>query len=52
MAFPNFSNIHGYVSQTLTSRKNNPLVISGLSCWVKLASGVGDGLILYSNPDY
>jgi hypothetical protein len=52
MAFPNFSNIHGYVAQTLTSRKNNPLVISGLNCWVKLASGVGDGLILYSNPDY
>ena len=52
MAFPNFSNIHGYVSQTLNSRKNDPKVVSGLSCWVKLASGVGDGLILYSNPDY
>lgn len=53
--FPNFSNIEGYVQETLNSRINNPLGVSNLNAWIRVISGVsgpkGDGLVLYSNPD-
>jgi hypothetical protein len=51
-AFPNFSNIAGYVKDELNSRKENVLKISGLNAWVRIASGVNPGLILTSNPNY
>jgi len=50
--FPNFSNIDDNIRKTLDGRRGNPLAVSKLNVWVKLTSAVGDGLILYSNPDY
>jgi hypothetical protein len=47
-----FSNIATFVQEQFESRKNNPMDLSKLNCWVRLASGVDDGLILYSNPDF
>lgn len=53
--FPNFSNIETYVQNTLDTRVNNPLKVSGLNAWIRVISGVsgpkGDGLVLVSNPD-
>jgi hypothetical protein len=50
--FPNFSNIDDNIRKTLDGRRGNPLAVSKLNVWVKLTSAVGNGLILYSNPDY
>jgi hypothetical protein len=50
-SFPNFSNIADYVVETLNFRKNNPINISTLNCWARIISGVGDGLVLVSNPN-
>jgi hypothetical protein len=50
--FPSFSNIDISIKETLDKRKGNPLEVSKLNVWVKLTSAVGNGLILYSNPDY
>jgi hypothetical protein len=51
-SFPNFSNISQYVQETLNSRKTNQLAISQLTAWVRIASGVGDGCVLLSNPQF
>lgn len=51
-SFPNFSNIAGYVQTELNSRKRNIEKISGLNAWVRVSSGVGDGLIILSNPNF
>lgn len=50
--FPNFSNIASHVTTEFERRKNNPLDISKLNCWVRIASGVGSGLVLVSNPNF
>jgi len=57
--FPYFSNIAGYVQDTLKKRVNNPSEVSKLNAWVKVVSGVQrikekesrKGLVLYSNPN-
>ncbi len=51
-SFPNFSNISDYVQTTLNSRKKDQLSISGLTAWVRVASGVGNGCVLLSNPNF
>ena len=51
-SFPNLSNIAGYVQEELKSRKANIEKISGLNAWVRVSSGVGDGLIILSNPNF
>ena len=50
--FPNFSNVKGYIKSELDKRVDNPNYLSSLNVWVRVSSGVGDGLILMSNPDY
>ena len=50
--FPNFSNIASHVTTEFKRRRNNPLDISQLNCWVRIASGVSSGLVLISNPDF
>lgn len=50
--FPSFSNIDESIRGTLDKRKGNPLEVSKLNVWVKLTSAVGNGLVVYSNPDY
>lgn len=50
--FPNFSNIAGHVTTEFDRRRDNPLDISKLNCWVRIASGVGEGLVLISNPNF
>lgn len=50
--FPNFSNIAGHVTTEFERRRDNPLDISKLNCWVRIASGVGEGLVLISNPNF
>lgn len=50
-SFPNFSNIASYVVDTINSRKSNPLDVSKLNCWARIISGVGNGLVLTSNPN-
>lgn len=51
-SFPNFSNIAGYVKNELNSRKQNMQKISELNAWVRVSSGVGDGLVILSNPNF
>ena len=51
-SFPNFSNIAEHVQTELTSRKGNILKVSNLNAWVRVASGVGSGCQLISNPNF
>ncbi len=51
-AFPNFSNIAGYVTKELDARKGNMSKISKMNAWVRVASGVGTGCQLISNPNF
>lgn len=51
-SFPNFSNIAQYVQDELQSRKANILKVSNLNAWVRVASGVGGGCQLISNPNF
>jgi hypothetical protein len=51
-SFPNFSNVNQYIVDETTTRKDNPSYLSSLNAWIRVASGVGDGLIVTSNPDY
>ena len=46
------SKISRFVQTELNYRKNNQIELSKLNCWVRLVSGVDDGLILYSNSDF
>lgn len=50
--FPNFSNVSKYILTEIENRKKNPLSISQLNAWIRISSGVGDGLVLYSNPNW
>jgi hypothetical protein len=47
--WPKLSNINKDIHDKITNRNN--LEASKLNCWVRLFSGVGDGLIIVSNPD-
>ena len=49
--FPNFSNVKGYIKSELDKRVDNPNYLSSLNVWIRASSGVGDGLVLISNPD-
>ena len=53
--FPAFSNIHGYVVDTINSRFVDLIKTSGLNAWVSISSAKaapeGNGLTLYSNRD-
>ena len=51
-SFPNLSNIAGYVQEELKLRKGNIPKISSLNAWVRVSFGVGDGLIILSNPNF
>jgi len=51
-SFPNFSNVSSYVQNELNTRKKDQLGISRLNAWVRVASGVGDGCVLLSNPNF
>jgi hypothetical protein len=50
--FPQFSNLKPHVRTKLDARKDNSIGVSQLNAWVRLTSGVGDGLVMTSNPDY
>ena len=49
--FPNFSNVKTYIKGELDKRVDNPNYLSSLNPWIRVSSGVGDGLVLMSNPD-
>jgi DUF2075 family protein len=51
-AFPNFSNIADYVQKELALRKANTMRASNLNAWVRVASGVGGGCQIISNPNF
>lgn len=51
-SFPNFSNIAPHVIAELKSRKGNTMKVSNLNAWVRVASGVGSGCQLISNPNF
>lgn len=51
-AFPNFSNIAPWVTNQINSRRGDEYTISNLNAWVRVASGVGDGLTMISNASY
>lgn len=51
-SFPNLSNIAGFVQKTLNNRIIDKKSISKLNAWVRVSSGVGDGLVLISNPNF
>ena len=47
--WPKLSSINGDIFKKITERTNTDA--SNLNVWVRLFSGVGDGLIMISNPD-
>ena len=51
-SFPNLSNFAGYVQEALKLRIGNVQSVSQLNAWVRVSSGVGDGLMLLSNPNF
>jgi D-serine deaminase-like pyridoxal phosphate-dependent protein len=51
-SFPNFSNIAPHVIAELSSRKGDIMKVSNLNAWVRVASGVGGGCQLISNPNF
>ena len=51
-SFPNFSNIAPHVQTELASRKGDIMKVSNLNAWVRVASGVGSGCQLISNPNF
>lgn len=51
-SFPNFSNIAPHVQAELASRKGNIMKVSNLNAWVRVASGVGGGCQIISNPNF
>jgi hypothetical protein len=51
-SFPNFSNIAPHVQSELASRKGNVMKVSNLNAWVRVASGVGAGCQIISNPNF
>lgn len=51
-SFPNFSNVAPYIVEETNKRKDNVQYLSELNAWVRISSGVGDGLIIVSNADY
>jgi len=51
-AFPNFSNIADYVQKELALRKGDIMRVSNLNAWVRVASGVGGGCQIISNPNF
>lgn len=50
-SFLNFTNVYPYILDELEKRKNYEY-ISTLIPWIRLSSGVNDGLIIYTNPDF
>jgi len=62
--FPQFSSFKPHVQAKLNARRgksadgtrdlntNNLLEVSKLNVWVRITSGVGDGLVMTSNPDH
>lgn len=50
-SFLNFTNVYPYVLEELEKR-NDYAYVSSLYPWVRVSSGVNDGLIIYGNPDY
>lgn len=51
-SFPNFSNIADYVQKELSLRKGDTMRVSNLNAWVRVASGVGGGCQIISNPNF
>ena len=50
--FPNFSNVNNFVVEEFSRRMDNTQYVSGLNSWIRIASGVGAGLILQSNANF
>ena len=51
-AFPSFTNVPPHVVSRISERKGSPYNVSKLNSWVRVSSGVGSGLMLYSNPNF
>lgn len=51
-SFPNFSNVPEYVVNEFNSRAGNILKISQLNAWIRIASAVGTGCQIISNPNF
>ena len=50
-SFPNFTQVPEHVVSRITERTGNPIKVSSLNSWIRVASAAGSGLMLYSNPD-
>ena len=50
MSFSYFSTPLGYIKETLDNRKGNIIDVSKLNAWIRITSGVGNGMIILSNP--
>lgn len=51
-AFPHFSNIAPWVTKELDSRRQDIVKVSNLNAWVRVSSGVGQGCMMLSNPNF
>ena len=50
MSFSYFSTPLGYIKETLDNRKGNIIDVSKLNAWIRITSGVGNGMVILSNP--
>jgi hypothetical protein len=50
--FPDFSNVNNFVVEEFNRRMDNTQYVSSLNSWIRVASGVGKGLIMQSNADF
>ena len=50
MSFSYFSTPLSYIKDTLDNRKSNNIEVSKLNAWIRVTSGVGDGMVILSNP--
>lgn len=51
-AFPHFSNIAPWVKKELDARRGDIIKVSNLNAWVRVSSGVGQGCMMLSNPNF
>ena len=51
MSFSYFSSPESYIKDEIDKRKGNILYASKLNAWIRVTSGVGNGMIITSNPN-
>ena len=51
MSFTYYSSVEGFVKDELNNRKGDIIGMSRRNAWIRVTSGVGDGMVILSNPN-